>query len=363
MIRILTDRHHHQLLESLYILFEDRGILGETELHVPVGMDWYDREFWNFERQWHGDAVARQYLLGVWPDQQPTDGVLLAADTRHPGRTIRGITLDRALDTRFDLVISSLPHNDEGLHRFAQQTGAVFGVQVGNEAQVSRWDLARFILSSATMPGLTDPGLWGRVITTGSGVPLTIYHQEFSLETFRHEWPPATKAIGSFIQCFAENTDYYAEFRDFIRTEPGFDWRVYGSYGSAPADEFASGNIDLVADVAEEMRRMRVIWHQKGWGDGFGHVVHAAFAVGRPVVGRARYYENRLAGPLWVDGVTSFDIDRRTKEETIGILRRLLEDDDFHRKVSESSARRFRQVVDFDADAQAVMQLFEGVLS
>lgn len=365
MIRILTDWHHHSLAESLLILFEDRGILGETEVWFPAGMEWFERDHWVFEKAWHGDAVARQYLLGIWDSAQRfSDGTLLRTDPRHPGRMHKGITLDAALGLSWDLVISSLPHNDAGMHAFAQQVGARFVVQVGNNHQESRWDLADAILSSSTLPhqGLVDPSTWARPVTA-YGRPAVIYHQEFSLDTFRHEYPPEDRGrIANWTNCFPE-TPPYEGFRAFARAHAAdFDFRVYGSYGSAPPDELAAGDVSLVPEVADRMRACGVIFHAKHWSDGFGHVIHNAFAIGRPVVGIERYYRDKLAGPLFVEGATSFDIETRSEDELVAVLARLRDDADFHQKVSEDAAARFREVVDFDADAEAVQTLLAAVL-
>jgi len=350
---IFTDRHHHALMESLELTLGDR--LG-AQVYYPYGLDWFEREYWSFERAWHGDAVAKQYLLGVWGDPEWIGGRPISPDPKHPARLIKGTTLDDALTVDWDIVLTSLPHNYDGYYRFARETGARYGVQIGNEAQPID-PRADFCLSSSTLPGF-GPEWIGKVFNY-HGVPTLMYHQEFSLDTFRHEWPPKTKAIGSFIQCFAENRDWYAEFRDIARSLSEFDWRVYGSYGSVESDEFAAGDITTTEDIADEMRAMRVIWHQKGWGDGYGHVLHNAFAIGRPVVGRASYYAPRLGGPLWVDGVTSFDIDTRSRAELTGILARLIGDDDYHRQISENAAARFREIVNFDMEAEAI----QGLLS
>ena len=113
-MRVLIDRHHHALHESYHLTLVDRF---GWQLFAPYGMEWFDEGIWQFEKQFHGDAVARQYLLGIWG--APNHGVLAVEDTRHPNRTLLGVTLDAARDMEWDLVISSLPHNDEGYHRFA----------------------------------------------------------------------------------------------------------------------------------------------------------------------------------------------------------------------------------------------------
>lgn len=352
-MRVLTDQHHHALAESLLMLFEDRY---DHEVYFHEGMDWFDEGYWNFEREWHGDAVAHQYLEGIWVDAEPSLGyAVLRRDPRHPWRRQKGISLDAARDMEWDMVISSLPHNDEGMHRFAQEVGAVFGVQVGNHIQQSRWDLAAFILSSSTLPGF-GPEYIGRQFTY-AGKPCVMYHQEFDLEVFRHEWPPSQRqSVASFVTCFAEMREPYAQFSALSRRHPDFDWKCYGAYGSATPDELAAGDISSVPDVADAMRASRIIWHAKAWSDGFGHVIHNAFAVGRPVVGYKRYYKDKIAGPLMVEGETFFDMER-PEAEVIDILTRLRDDDDFHHTISINAAARFREVVDFDSEAETIMDM------
>lgn len=351
MMRILADFHHHDLFESLAILFEDR--LG-WELFRPIGMDWYDREYWNFERKWHGDAVARQYL-SPWGDDIPGERWSLRADRSHPGRMHRLVTVDQAMDLGLDLVLASVDHNHEGLHRFAAEVGAVFGIHLGNvrwDATQDRWDLAELALVSTTLPFVPP-------------VPHVTVRQEFSLTDFRAGPPPRREpfVVSSFVNCFPENTGAYAHFRETAGMGADIaSWRVYGAYGTAPTDEYAAGNIDRCADVAEAMRAADVAWHTKAWSDGFGHVIHNLFAVGRPVLGIASYYADQLAGPLWVEGVTSFDIGNRTPEETLGIIARLRVDEDMHLRMCEAAAARFREVVDFDAEAEGVARLLELVI-
>lgn len=352
MIRVLADFHHSDLYESLQILFTDRF---GWELYAPFGMEWFDDGVWRFERLWHFDAVARQYLAGIWGDAVPdASGIVRVADKTHPGRTLTGITLAAAREMRWDYVLSSLPDNDEGLHGLARDTGGTFGIQLGNVGQASAWDLAAFALCSTTL-SFTPP------------VPHVVYRQEFSLSDFRYETPPRQGPFGvrSFVQCLPENPLAYDQFRRFAAADSSFGWGIHGSYGSHEVDELACGNLGSTPDVAAGMRATDVIWHTKEWSDGYGHVIHNAFAVGRPVFGVRPYYEDKLAGPLWVDGETCIDISRRSPDEVLTVLRGLREDEGEHLRMCEASARRFREIVDFDAEAAAVHELLlrvrEGV--
>jgi glycosyltransferase involved in cell wall biosynthesis len=373
-VRVLIDRHHHALLESLLMLFEDRF---GWECFIPYGMDWYDDDIYIFERDYrraHGwepvDAVARQYLEGIWTDTWRNDlapdgsvPIVVAHDPRHPWRTHRGITLDAARQIRWDIVLSSLPHNDVGMARFAKERGAIFGVQVGNESQQSAWGFADFILSSSTLAGHGTEDIGRRFDFMGT--PTVMYHQEFDLDVFHHAWPPANRReVASWVNCFCEGPSY-PDFLTFARAHADeFDFRVYGSYGrdTGKEDEFAGGDISPVPDVAETMRRARVGWHSKHWSDGFGHTIHNWFAIGRPVIGYRRYYEGKIAGPLWIEGVTGFDLENRTEAELLDLLRRLRDDDDYHRRISENAAARFRAIVDFDAEAEVIKAMLEDVL-
>lgn len=350
MMRALADFHHHDLYESLCILFEDR--LG-WELFRPIGMEWFDREYWNFERAWHGDAVARQYL-------SPRDDDIAGPrwsyrpDHSHPGRAHKLVTVEQARALGLDLVLASVDHNHEGFARFASEVGATFGIHIGNvrwNDTQDRWDLARLALVSTSLP-FSPP------------VPWVTVRQEFSLRDF-HPGPPPRRepfVVGSFVNCFAENAPAYAHFRETAGMAPTYDWRVYGAYGSAPEDEYAAGNLGRCADVAAAMRGIDVAWHTKRWSDGFGHVIHNLFAVGRPVLGIASYYADQLAGPLWVEGVTSFDIGSRSPAETLDIIARLHADEGMHLRMCEAAAARFREVVDFDAEAEGVRDLLARVL-
>ena len=118
------------------------------------------------------------------------------------------------------------------------------------------------------------------------------------------------------------------------------------------------------------MRASDVAWHTKVWSDGFGHVIHNWFAVGRPVVGFAGYYQGdprynllpQLAGPLWVEGETSFNLDGLSHDEVAGVIDRLYNDPDLRLRMGENAASRFREIVNFDEEEQAIRRMFEAVL-
>lgn len=351
-MKVLADFHHHDLYESLQIVFRDRF---GWELYRPIGMEWFDKGYWNFERQTHGDRVARQYLE-PWGSDELVGDHWERDDPHHPGRRYHMVTLEQARELRPDVVIATVSHNHAGFHLFATEVRGTFGIQLGNvrfshiDMAEDRWDLAAFGILTTTSP-LPPPK------------PHVTVHQEFSLHDFRYEPPTQDDkfTVSSFVQGFAETAWAYDIWKDAAARNPDMRWSVYGSYGSAPEDGFAAGNLGKCAEVGAAMRLSDVAFHLKRWSDGFGHVIHDWFAVGRPVIGWAAYYKDQMAGPLWVEGVTSFDLETKTPHEADLLLRRMRDDPGWHLQLCENAARRFREVVDFDADAEAIRSLIESV--
>lgn len=351
-MKVLADYHHSDLFESYQLLFTDRW---GWEVYAPYGMAWFDEWYWSFERAYHGDAVARQYLEGVWAGVEDKGDYVERKDATHPGRTVKGMTLEQAKATKWDIVLASVPDNDAGFHRLAQETGGHFGVQMGNAGQFSDWERAEFGLVSTNTIGTPHK-------------PYVTYRQEFRLSDFAHTWPPEEpNSIGSFLQCFAENRgmergQFYDQWERLARAYPEFDWKVYGSYGTQPEDEWACGNLSTTPQVAAEMQRAGVIWHAKYWSDGFGHVIHNAFAVGRPIFAYYSYYADKLAGRLMVPGETFINLDALDDAAIVEHLRRFRDDPGEAKRLGDAAAARFRSEVDFDEDAEKVKRLLEGIL-
>lgn len=343
-MRVLIDYHHADLAHSFALTLGDRF---GWEIYHPYGMEWFDQWYWSFEREWHGDRVARQYLEGIWDGAEVDDatGVAIQDDPRHANRTIWGVPLETALAMDWDIVISSVPGNAAGFSKFAEKVGAKWGIHVGNQWGEEAWQKRpAFAILSTTSP-------------VPDGIPHVVVHQEFSLEDFRYEPPVGFGPVRSFVNCFPE-TPEYVHFLQTARSAPDdITLEVFGALGSAQPDEFTREDVHGTARIGDLMRESGAIWHAKHWSDGFGHVIHNAFAVGRPVIGYERYYADKLAGPLWLDGVTSIDVEKHSKSEIWEILRRMKREPHWHEEWCRDAAERFREVVDFDADAAAILDL------
>lgn len=349
-MRVLCDAIHASLYDSLRLLFEGR--LG-MELYRPIGMDWYHSGIWRFDHDTpHAEAVAHQFL-DPWDGDQPfpTDGYSHRQDTTYPeSNGYRLVTLEQARSERWDIVLSTLAPNDPGLYQLAQQTGATFGIQVGNQDAPVAWALAQFALLSVTTPGFTP---W---------VPHVYYRQEFSLEQFHADSGQGglrSNEVATRVQCAAQDPSY-ARFKEMARrTRGALEWRWYGHCGVA--DEHYGGDAPTTSLVAEQMHRARIAWHWKRWSDGYGHVIHNWAAIGRPMFVNRDYYADKLAAPLFTDA-NSWNLDRLGDAELERVMRRLAEDETFYIETCLAASDRFRQVVDFDAEGEAIGELLARVL-
>ncbi len=346
MVRVLADYHHSSLWESLLMLFEDRF---GWELYRTHGMEWWDQGMWAWEKHMpHGEPVAHQYL-DPWASDRDMGDWFERDDPMYPGRVHKMLTVEQARDLRPDIVLASLTENEDGMAAFAREIGAKFGIQVGNQDTANRYHLIDFAMFSTTRHSLP----W---------VPHVFYRQEFSLEDFRFEYPPSDPTfVGTWVQALPSDETEYQRFLSLANAMPDLRFRYHGHVG--PVDDHWGGNVVTISEVAAQMRAARVGIHFKRWSDGYGHVLHNLFAVGKPVIATASYYADKLGGPLFEDGVTSFDVQTRTKDEVIAIIRRLVEDDEFHERISRAAAARFHEVVNFDAEAEQIRTMLDGVLS
>ena len=346
-MRVLLDAIHADLLESLRLL---SGRLG-WEMYTPIGMEWYEAGIWRFERERLGDQVAKQFLT-PWPDDEYwlDSGCSVRRPASHPKTTIRMVTMEQARALKPDVIISTLAENDLGWATFAREVGAHFGVQVGNQGAEVQWGAAEFALLSVTTPGFTP---WK---------PHVYYRQEFSLTDFAADGGAGADAepwVMTRVQC-ATQTPEHAMFRE-LAERTGLKWTWHGHCGEP--DEHYGGNAHTTAEVAAEMHRARIAWHAKRWSDGYGHVIHNWAAIGRPMLVTADYYADKLAAPLFVEGKTSFNLEKHSVNELQAIVMRLAVDDDYWRRICQDTAIRFREVVDFDAEAEAIRTMMDKVLS
>lgn len=315
------------------------------EVYRPIGLEWYEQGYWAINDQLD---TAKQFLS---LDQSfvPEDGtppLNIAYHEREPGVHYcadpgsssfhRACTLDYFKNNQFDFVIASIPEHvpiyRELIRQF--QPKAKLIVQMGNN-----WDIKQYagqnVLASITP-------------VEAPGVNALFYHQEFDLKIFKPTPTKPTRNIYSFVNVLTQNRGW----DDFVRIKQMLnDSYSIKSFGGQCPD----GNMTGPKALADKMREAQFVFHVKYGGDGFGHVIHNAYAVGRPVITRPSDYKGQLAENLMVPG-TYVDIDSNHLAERIVDLTANPEE---LKAMGEKAAQRFREVVDYSQEAKGVWQWLE----
>ena len=325
LMNILADYHHADLYESLLILFEDRF---GWQVYRPTGLDWYRQGLWLGS----DDPKVVHQFLDPWPGQTLVGDHYQAQEVPHPSRRHKLVTYEQFRAGRFDFVLASLRQNEHRWQQLADEIGARALLQVGNFDQPVDWSLPHVVLAAA------------RIELQGPGV---IYHPEFSLADFRLEPLDDPRRITNLTNCLPQTGRAFADFLALRMALPEFTFREHGINGR-------DGIVSPSAAVAAAMRAAGWAFHNKPVGDGYGFVIHQWAASGRPLIGRARYYAGQLAEPLWEHGVTSIDL---SVPDAVDLIREISEDPERHRRLCEAGARRFREIVDFDAEAARIREL------
>lgn len=353
--KILADFHHGDLYESLRILFEER--LG-WELYRPIGTEWYTQGYWMvFD---HPDT-AKQYLglnLGVEPKDirgvpvtkdhgqaawlnraasETTPGVYLIHDHNHGGKYHRGITLEQARKTKFDVLLSSMPKHFEMYEKLRQESfpEAKHIFQMGNVG----WNVpstARNVLNSTST-------------VVPSNVNSVQYHQEFSLKEFKFTGSPGTLGPKSLCNLMHWNGQHFLpKFNALKSILVPNGWTVK-NFGAGNDD----GPVDNPADVFQQFS---FLWHVKRHGDGYGFNLHNAFACGRPTLISSAETSGQIAQALFNDGTTSIDVAKRTPYQIAAILENMAANYTIH---TCATYGRFRDVVNFDKEEVEIRKFLE----
>lgn len=349
-MRILTDFHHSSLLRSLQLLFEDRL---KHQLFRPIGIEWFDEGFWKINNQ----ADTAQQFLGLDQAYKPSDGtpplnrlvneqlgkardegVYVCANPG--GRTFnRACTLEFFKNNSFDILIASIPAHIEPFKELIRlyQPHAKLIFQVGNNWNFD--ELEGLNVLASTMP---------RPIK--STVNAIFYHQEIDTKIFTPTEVKPNKNIYSFVNIQQNTGEGWTDFLALEETTAYFGLK-WASFGGQCRDGSMAGDQEL----ADKMREAMIIYHVKPGGDGFGHVIHNAYAVGRPVITRRSHYKDMPGGALMVQG-TCIDLDEHSLPEVKNILHRLTSAPELLQQMGAKARERFDQIVRYDEETEAIKQ-------
>lgn len=290
-------------------------------------MDWYTEGYWNVYP--HPDT-ARQYLL---PGSVPVDGTPPLNDDLS-----RCITLEQFKKEKFDIVIASMPEHIEPFKKLIglYQPEAKLIFQVGNA-----WNIPNNSVKNVMASAVCNPPIQVNYVQ---------YHQEFDLNVFYPTPVPDTKKIYSFINCLGTADNFKRDWELFLELEKLMpDWE-FKSFGGQCRDGWVLDGEDL----ANKMREATFIFHSKFGGDGYGHVIHNAAAVGRPLITRYSDYRGKLASPFMHPSV-SIDVGGISLQ-TLKLLIETtsIDKDSIATGMGESIESVFRGIVDFDKEEQEI---------
>lgn len=315
-MRILADRHHAGLTQSLILLLEKR--LGH-ELFFPKGMKWWEEGYFKIFN--HVDT-ATQYL------ERELEGV-------------KGITLEDFTTTPFDVVIATIPDHIEPFKRLCglhpNHPKLVF--QIGNA-----WPVNAFTVSNVMASAIVDK--------VPSNVNFVSYHQEFDLDIFSRDTEGRfgeTNKITSFVNCFNTEPHFQEDWNLFLEVESLMSNWEFKSFGGQCRDGYTSG----IQETADKLRESRFIWHTKTGGDGYGHVVFNAAAIARPLIVKKDYYKGKMGEVFMLDGVTCIAIDGLSPEEIKNKIEYYSDPDEYSLMCNNLFAV-FLSEVDFAEDADRV---------
>jgi uncharacterized protein (DUF2249 family) len=330
--RILADWHHPALWESLAILFEDRF---GWELVSMGGVDWTK----------HGWLLKSGPPIG-WSeaDYLCLDGAVdkgthyELTEREYPNRPRKMMTPEQAFATRWDFVLGSVAEHQRTFAALAKQLGARFIHQVGNAKHPLDQGGDQFVMASANV----------RIRDRTQHVT---YHQEFDRSVFAPS--PITHPLA--VTSLMLRLDWTSCDYRWLADAPGIKWSAPGG-----ADPMSPDYLAPMPKVAERMKSSGWIWHDKRIGDGYGHVLHTAAAMGRPLIGHASHYSGLLGAPFWRDLETCIDLDRHKPQEALRLIKAVSAQPDWHAEMSANLVATFDSLVDFDAEAERIRLALVG---
>lgn len=331
-MNIFCDFHHDALFESFRLLFEER--LGH-KIFRPIGMEWFTEGYWKIAEPYDNNInTVTQFLV---PNSQPFDW------SRPLNNDVsKCITLDQFKQMDIDIVIASIPSHfvayTDLINKYKPNAKLI--CHFGNNWLVDNYEKKNVMASIAPQP---VPG----------EINTIFYHQEFDTKIFCYKEPTHSKKIKSFINVFQDFPDAQL-FYDVEKAMPDYEFKIHGALGR-------NGVIDKTQLLADSIHDSQFIWHIKKDGDGFGHIIHNAFACGRPPIVKKAYYTGQLAEDLMVDGVTCITVDGLTTEQIVEKILVYSEPSNYI-KLCQNAYQKFKETVDYDKEEAEIRVFLDRLL-
>ena len=331
-LNVFSDEHNDALYQALRILFERR--LG-WNLYRPIGFEWFRNLIWQYSKDLR---VVQQYLIPP-NDAEIKDGIYYIKERRH-NEVDKCITFDKFKEMKIDLVIGSVVNHEVSSATIAKLhwNKPKFIRVIGNWGEPIDFNYSKNIMATA------------KTVPIPPGINAVFCHQEFDLNLFHYKPPEIRNSIKNFMNCLPDSKDF-PMWHQYKALLPEFDWKMHGILGE-------DGIIGNVNDMVPAIQNSTFVWHVKYGGDGFGHVVHNAYACGRPLITKRSYYADKLAGELMIDGKTCIDLEKHTTEENVKLIREFSQPEK-HNQMCENAYRRFKEIVDYDQEFLEIKKFLE----
>jgi len=329
---VFSDFFHGALYYSFHLLVEKR--LGGT-LMRPTGYDWYKKGFWGYHV---APGVIKQYLEPPSKDFL-RDGIYYVPAQEGTIRYIqKAVTFDKFLELDFDFVITCIANHEASFHNLIQEhkPEAVLIRQLGTPFERCNWNISRNIFNPTTKQIPAD-------------VNMVRYHPEFSLEDYCYTPPTTHNAITNIMHALPTSPvaplwyEYKKAMADYV-------WKMHGFGGE---DGVLPEHLK-----AKAFQNSSFIFHLKWCGDGYGFVIHNAYACGRPCIVKGSHYRHLTAGSLLEDSVTCIDLELGSKEQNIEKIRHFSKPEN-HVQMCKNAHNRFKEVVDFDKEFEEIKKFLE----
>lgn len=332
---VFVDLHQDDLYYSLHLLFEKR--LG-WKLFRPLGMDWYKNGFWKYSDNM---PTVKQYLQPQG-DEIKKNGYSLAYERRH-NYFHKVLSFEQFKEFPIDIVIGSVVQHEQTYIDLIKKhkPKAKFIRQAGNIHDMIDTNICKNIMCSA------------KPVSSFPDINIVFYHQEFDLNTFSFVPVRRYNRITNLMNCFPDSPDapLWYEFKQAI---PDYDFKMYGILGD-------DGIIGETKNVAKAFHDTTFIWHLKHQGDGFGHVIHNAFATGRPPIVIAKYYNNTMAGDLMEGGKTCIFLDNKKIGDCVKEIEFYAQPDKYY-SMSNLAYNKFKENVNFDYEFTDIVKFLGNLV-
>lgn len=330
-MNILCDFHHADLWWSHYLIFE-KG-LGH-KLFRPRGMEWYERGFFfpnNID-------IARQFLFFSLHQQPKGSNNWVGMETINGCQyypSFNTLSFEEFKYEQIDIIVPTISSHQDPFFKLREtfKPGAKLFRENGNVGELHSIDSRYDNLLTSDIESFTHAKVKNKVL----------YHQRFDEGIFSYRPIVNKNKIGCFLPTFRHVEGGLDFVNDHLSLMPEVEFIDYGVNS-------AGGYINTKQDFANKMNEVGLVWHIKRQGDGFGHVIHNAFALGRPPIVIGKHYENRIAANLMEDGKTCVFIDEHDVEGNVRKIRAAINNLE---ALSEASRLRFR-TIDYDSELKEI---------